>query len=243
MLEPEEPTPSDRNSAFDFVPPTPAEYYFDNNHASPRVRTDSWENIQSSIEQVAEEMAEEDLMRAGKRSGLFGGSYGGSATSTFPFSSNLTPSLISIESCDSGEDRVDGNDHYKMATGGGSDVDDKEINDSKDKSPRQLEFSSNEDRAHKTNLRNTLSVSPFKHHYNARQHDNVQKYDPNNAHAESMYHYHDKTSDLSNHASDFHPPSEGSSVVAHTGHSADNVVCRNSSCCTPRRRVRRFGMY
>jgi hypothetical protein len=84
----------------------------------PQVRRDSWEHDQSYFERQAEQLVEEELMQAGKLSGLFDQSRSSSATSTNPTSSmysHLTASLISIESCDSNEDRNDGNVHYQLS--------------------------------------------------------------------------------------------------------------------------------
>lgn len=103
--------------AFDYMPPTPVDWVPANYGAQPRVADDdgAWGEDVSEAEAMTAMLAEEELLQAGKRSGLFGGSWGGSATSSCPKSSLLTPSLISIESCSSDEERTDGNGHYEMA--------------------------------------------------------------------------------------------------------------------------------
>lgn len=99
-------------------PATPTDTGFSGFGPDPQVRRDSWEYDQSYLERQAEELVEEELMQAGKLSGLFDKSWGGSSTSTYPTPStysHLTASLISIESCDSNEDRNDGNMNYQLS--------------------------------------------------------------------------------------------------------------------------------
>lgn len=130
-------SPRDPVDGFGSVPLTPTDPAMSTHAAYPRIVNDSWGYDQSHFEKIAEELAEEDLMRAGKRSGLFDSSRESSTASSNPFFSDLTPSLISIESCPSDEERTDGNDHYEMAAGGGSDEEEGEDVASK-KSPKQL---------------------------------------------------------------------------------------------------------
>lgn len=107
----------DAEKAFEYMPQTPVDWVPVDFGAQPRVADGdgAWGDEFSEAEEMAAMLAEEELLQAGKRSGLFGGSWGGSATSSFPRSSLLTPSLISIESCSSKEERTDGNGHYEMA--------------------------------------------------------------------------------------------------------------------------------
>ncbi|KAK8049541.1 hypothetical protein PG994_011271 [Apiospora phragmitis] len=210
-------------------PRTPTDPASSIHAAYPHIVNDSWGYEQSHFERVAEELAEEDLMRAGKRSGLFTSSRDSSTASSNPFFSNLTPSLISIESCPSDEERTDGNDNYEMAAGGGSDGEEDDTVTSK-KSPKQLEFSSSEDR-----IRKTASCN----RYPDDRHANVKTTGYHMPDAGNMYNNHDMDSTISSHSSDFRPPADGSSLLAHTGHSMDDIPF--SGTRAPRRRTRRFG--
>lgn len=130
-------SPRDPVNGFGPPPLTPTDPASSLHAAYPHIVNDSWEYDQSHFEKIAEELAEEDLMRAGKRSGLFDLSRQSSTASSNPFFGNLTPSLISIESCPSDEERTDGNDYYEMAAGGGSDEEEEDAVASQ-KSPKQL---------------------------------------------------------------------------------------------------------
>ena len=131
-------SPRDLYGGFGSFPPTPTDPTSSNHFAHPHIADDSWEFDQSRCEKMAEEMAEEELMRAGKRSGLFDSSKSSSTASSNPFFRNLTPSLISIESCPSDEERTDGNDHYELATAAdGSDEEEEDTTASKE-NPKQL---------------------------------------------------------------------------------------------------------
>lgn len=107
----------DVKQTFEYMPPTPVDWAPVDYGAQPRVAdgNGAWGEDFSEVEEIAAILAEEELLQAGKRSGLFGGSWDGSTTSSCPKSSLLTPSLISIESCSSDEERTDGNGHYEMA--------------------------------------------------------------------------------------------------------------------------------
>ncbi|KAJ3579613.1 hypothetical protein NPX13_g952 [Xylaria arbuscula] len=122
----------------DWVPLTPADVPSRDDVRSPRVMSDSWSDCaHTDLEYAVEEMAEQDLAFASK---LFDSStLGGSATSAFPGSSYVA-SNMSIVSLNSDSDFGDGD----VAT---PDVSDSEPEEEEkdvmaDKSPRQLEFSS-----------------------------------------------------------------------------------------------------
>lgn len=105
--------------------------------------SDSWGGRQSELELGAEDLAQVEMLRAGKLSGLFGGSPDGSETPKVPkvpkvsVPRNLTPSLISIVTCDSDEDRANGNDHYEMVITDTSDDEDLETL-KQDNTPRRI---------------------------------------------------------------------------------------------------------
>ncbi|KAK8089094.1 hypothetical protein PG997_004055 [Apiospora hydei] len=240
-------SPRDPGNAFGSIPPTPTDAASSSHDAYPYIVNDSWGYEQSHFEKMAEELAEEDLMRAGKRSGLFGSSRDSSTASSNPFFGNLTPSLISIESCPSDEERTDGNEHYEMAAGGGSDGEEEDTATGK-KSPKQLgkhirntgigswhtddfiEFSSSED-----HVRKTAKYSK----YADNRHNNVKTTGYRMPDARNMYNHYVMESTLSSHSSDFQPPADGSSLLAHTGHSVDDIPF--SGTRAPRRRLRRLG--
>ncbi|KAK7951464.1 uncharacterized protein PG986_007192 [Apiospora aurea] len=224
-------SPRDPGNAFGSIPATPTDAASSSHDAYPYIVNDSWGYEQSHFEKMAEELAEEDLMRAGKRSGLFDSSRDSSTASSNPFFGNLTPSLISIESCPSDEERTDGNDHYEMAAGGVSDGEEEDTATGK-KSPKQLgkhiwdtsigswhtddfiEFSSSED-----HVRKTAKYSK----YADNRHNNVKTTGYRMPDARNMYNHYDMESTLSSHSSDFQPPADGSSLLAHTGHSMDDI--------------------
>ncbi|KAK8114664.1 hypothetical protein PG999_006733 [Apiospora kogelbergensis] len=165
---------------------------------------------------MAEEMAEEELMRAGKRSGLFDSSKSSSTASSNPFFRNLTPSLISIESCPSDEERTDGNDHYELATAAdGSDEEEEDTTASKE-NPKQLEFSSSDEQNRKTSNRGYNGNHAIR---TTQNHEPITR---------DLYKNHGMESAISSHSSDFRPPTDGSSLLAHTGHSMDNVPIAGS---------------
>ncbi|KAK8056293.1 hypothetical protein PG993_001520 [Apiospora rasikravindrae] len=221
--------PMEPDNAFGSIPPTPTDRASSSHDTYPYIVNDSWGYEQSHFEKMAEELAEEDLMRAGKRSGLFDSSRDSSTASSNPFFGNLTPSLISIESCPSDEERTDGNDHYEMAAGGGSDGEEDDTATGK-KSPKQLEFSSSED-----HVRNTAKYKG----YADNRHNNVKTTGYRMPDARNMYNHYDMESTLSSHSSDFQPPVDGSSLLAHTGHSMDDTPL--SGTRAPRRRLRHLG--
>ncbi|CAJ2513395.1 Uu.00g015140.m01.CDS01 [Anthostomella pinea] len=200
------------------------------------MRNDSWAHIKSDIEREAEEMAERDLAAAGKLFGGFDSSWGGSATSSFPVSSLLTRSEISIESCESDEARNDRNVAYEMAEGSdaGETVKDER------KSVKQLEFSSDDDLHHR-------DVSPLVNGSNSmpRAERRSGRSRASNEPARNLYDCDDNDSSVS---SEILPPASGSSVLAHTGHSMDDLELaaagdESSSQTTvgdKSRRIRRF---
>ncbi|KAI1503254.1 hypothetical protein F5X99DRAFT_426030 [Biscogniauxia marginata] len=218
-------------------PPTPDDLPQGGATAFPFFMRDSWSHVQSDIEREAEEMAERDLAAAGKRFGGFGSSWGGSATSSFPFTSSLTRSVISIESCDSNEDRTDGNIAYEMAEASEAE----ETVRGEEKSIKKLEFSSEDDQHQKTAAQRPMSLS-------SERSAHIQKSQPVllNQHARSLYDNNDDRSDVS---SDILPPLPGSSLLAHTGHSIDDLAMNYNddeqtndatSINGTRRRLRRF---
>ncbi|KAI0136294.1 hypothetical protein BJ170DRAFT_677174 [Xylariales sp. AK1849] len=245
---------------YDDMPSTPADANAGFDHAThPHIRRESWEHGQGQLERLAEQMVEEELTRAGKRSGLFGGSCRGSASPTFPSmstNSHLTPSLISIESCNSDEERVDGNAHYEMSAGSASDNEDRTtVQEEEEESPKQLEFSSYEDQSRKKSPTSHPSGSILGRrshkHRSAKETRSGQSSDTkvcNNDNNDG------NSSNNSNRSFDFLAPSEGSSILVHTGHSADNITRSSdnlhdtgfsrisSSAPAPRRRIRRFGI-
>ncbi|KAK7908056.1 hypothetical protein PG985_015359 [Apiospora marii] len=225
-------SPRNPVNGFGSAPMTPTDPASSIHAAYPRIVNDSWAYDQSHFEKIAEELAEEDLMRAGKRSGLFDSSQQSSTASSNPFFGNLTPSLISIESCPSDEERTDGNYHYEMAAGGGSDEEEEEGDDAASKkSPKQLEYSSSEDRAHKT-------ANHSSHADN--RHFDVKTTGYHKPDARDMYSNYDMESTFSSHSSDFRPPADSSSLLAHTGHSMDDGI-PISGTRAPRHRIRRLG--
>lgn len=85
-------------------PLTPTDVPYAHHTHSPHVASELWPDYHTDIEREAEEMAERDLAFAGKLFDSLSGSFGGSATSTFPTTSFVTRSNISIVSCDSDSD-------------------------------------------------------------------------------------------------------------------------------------------
>ncbi|KAK7970723.1 hypothetical protein PG988_009796 [Apiospora saccharicola] len=163
--------------------------------------------------------------------GLFDSSRQSSTASSNLFFGNLTPTLISIESCPSDEERTDGNDHYEMAAGNGSDEEEEyEDNSASKKSPKQLEYSSSEDRTHKTTSYNS---------YADNRHRDVKTTGYHMPDARNMYNNYDMESTISSHSSDFRPPADNSSLRAHTGHSMDGIPFPDTRA--PRHRIRRLG--
>jgi hypothetical protein len=271
---------------FDSVPATPADAGRDEFDPQPQVRHDSWENCQSHFEQQAEhmveQMVEDELLRAGKHSGLFNvDPSGGSATSTShptmsSYLSHLTVSRISIESCESDEERNDGNAHYQLSNesdlDGSDTVEEKAVNrlgkplfhfpsNNPDLLTHTVEFSSYEDRPRsRKSLRKSYSKSsPGRYNVSSKHpsHTSSQmKNDGSNTSSRNnMYrNLNDEyqTSNMSNNSSfDYLPLAEGSSILAHTGHSEDNITefdilhdntSITSSTRAPRRRIRRFGL-
>ncbi|KAH8194013.1 hypothetical protein TruAng_011816 [Truncatella angustata] len=260
-----EPELSPDKDAFDSLPATPLDTTWGNEfEPRPYVQNDSWEYNQSHFEQQAEQMVEQmvedELLHAGKHSGLFGlGSLNGSATSAYPtvssYLSHLTTSLISIESCASDEERTDGNARYQL-----SNESENEGSTTFDKDDiKQLEFLSHERPQSRRSSNKSHSRSSRDHSQLSSKHSShTEAYAKSTrSHASSrnnMYEYPEDNnrSTVSNKSSfDFLPPAEGSSVLAHTGHSGDNIAklgtlhdntSTTSSTRPLRRRIRRFGL-
>ncbi|KAI1845619.1 hypothetical protein JX266_008230 [Neoarthrinium moseri] len=239
-LEPDLMSPD--NDHFDSMPATPADANWAVLDTEPQVQHDSWGYDQTQYEQEAEQMVEEELMQAGKRSGLFGDVWGSSATSTHPTLSSyshLTVSLISIESCDSDEERNDGNDHYRLS----HDSENEEPEVPQTHMPNQLDFPSMEQRSQSgrgspCSQRN----SSFKQRSDSSSH--VKSNKSNNSPEKNLYNTnHDAVVNNSSESFEFLPPPEGSSVLAHTGHSEEVIPSledkHNSNSSSPRRNLRR----
>ncbi|ETS87037.1 hypothetical protein PFICI_00865 [Pestalotiopsis fici W106-1] len=259
-----EPELSPNQDRFDDMPSTPADAEWDGIDANPQVRRNSWGydqgHFERQAEQMAEQMVEDELLRAGKHSGLFGlglgfGSFNDSATSTYPtmpsYFSHLTTSRISIESCGSDEDRNDGNAHYQLSNESeleGSDtVEEKDV--------KQIEFSGHQSRSnsrqepHQGGLESSRDrLSPL-NHTSSYTHSNKSNTSARRRLSEQGGRGQEPLSNKS--SFDYAPPSEGSSVIAHTGHSHENFAglgntygstSNESHAGTPRRRIRRFGL-
>ncbi|KAF7540826.1 hypothetical protein G7054_g1019 [Neopestalotiopsis clavispora] len=252
--------PQDR---FDDMPATPACADWDEIDPQPQVRRNSWGHDQGHFEQQAEQMAaqmvEDELLRAGKHSGLFGfglglGSFDDPATSTYSslprYFSHLTTSQISIESCASDEDRNDGNAHYQLSDESelGSDM-------AEEKEVKQIEFTNHQSRSSSRQGPRPAELdsshgrfSPLKH-MSPDAHGNRSPVSLNSHISEHGDRSHETLSNTS--SFECVPPSEGSSVIAHTGHSHENFAglrsthentLNKSPAGAPRRRIRRFGL-
>ncbi|KAI0596236.1 hypothetical protein F4775DRAFT_604028 [Biscogniauxia sp. FL1348] len=217
-------------------PPTPSDPPY-GGAAFPCFIRDPWSYSQSDVEREAEEMAEQDLAAAGKLFGDFGSSWGGSGTSCFPISSSLTRSMISIESCDSDEYRNDRNVAYEMAEAS----DAEETVGGGDKSVKKLEFSSEDDRHRKTAGHDLKRLAD-------KRSGEIRKSPSKPAKLNARNLYDNDDNNDSDTSSDILPGVTGSSIIAHTGHSLDNLAMNPSgrqnhdetTVSGARQRLRRF---
>ncbi|KAJ8129199.1 hypothetical protein O1611_g4433 [Lasiodiplodia mahajangana] len=187
--------------AFDWygpVTPIDAAPYSSNPH-SPRVVGDTWSDYQTDMEREAEEMAERDLAFAGKLFDSLSGSLGGSATSTFPVSSLVTTSNMSIVSYKSDSDHSDGD--IPTAAEAGVQKGTKAM-----KTTKRIEFSSEKERQEKS-AKLKASVKSSTAELLGCQKGNI---------------YNQR--DDGDNDTDYSPLPIGSSLIGHTGHSEDGLL-------------------
>ncbi|KAH6659894.1 hypothetical protein BKA67DRAFT_530020 [Truncatella angustata] len=223
-----EPELSPDKDAFDSLPATPLDTTWGNEfEPRPYVQNDSWEYNQSHFEQQAEQMVEQ----------------------------MVEDELMHAESCASDEERTDGNARYQL-----SNESENEGSTAFDKDDiKQLEFLSHERPQSRRSSNKSHSRSSRDHsQLSSKHYSHTEAYAKSTrSHASSrnnMYEYPEDNnrSTVSNKSSfDFLPPAEGSSVLAHTGHSGDNIAklgtlhdntSTTSSTRPLRRRIRRFGL-
>ncbi|KAI0009122.1 hypothetical protein F4779DRAFT_640978 [Xylariaceae sp. FL0662B] len=211
-------TPNDCDYAFKWeMPPTPTDLPYFETTVPPHIVNDPWGINQADIEREAEELAEQYLAEAGKRFFTdFENSFRGSGTSSFPTSSYLTRSTISIESCSHCDDRTDSKLVYELV----SDSDAEQTVKNEDKSAKKLEFSSHEDKNQKTTSR-----IPSGARFASDSHTRKGQLESPKLCAKNLYSLDERES---NYSSDMCALSPDSSMVGHTGHSADDLAMNSS---------------
>ncbi|KAI8629361.1 hypothetical protein F5Y19DRAFT_475350 [Xylariaceae sp. FL1651] len=198
-------------------PVTPKDPPYADASGSSCVINDSWTEIRSDLEWEAEELAERDLAAAGKLLTSTESSWGGSTTSSFPMSSFLTKSNISIVSCESDTDCSDSN--FVSSSGDGYPVEGT-AGSNEGKPAERIEFSSENDRRQKTvascpTSEVFVSYSGYLNGDLARA-SGCWKNNPYNKQDNDNGDYNDDDADNL-------PSPVGSSLIAHTGHSADDL--------------------
>ncbi|KAI3331903.1 hypothetical protein HD806DRAFT_478652 [Xylariaceae sp. AK1471] len=206
-------------------PLTPTDMpYADGSH-SPHVMSDQLSDMQTDMDRDVEEMAERDLAAAGKLFDSFSSTLGGSTTSTFPTASFVTRSNMSIVSYDSDSD-AEGTESRGTARAAEA---------------KQIEFSSEIDQHQKSaTLHSPTDLIAHPEHSSGGS-----KPEPPHPRKNNLYNQiHDGQDDDND--VDFFPSPVGSSLVGHTGHSADDLVIRstraqdNSATITSGHRRRRL---
>ncbi|KAI0815695.1 hypothetical protein GGR55DRAFT_699545 [Xylaria sp. FL0064] len=202
-------------------PLTPLDVPYTGSSHSPRVMTDSWSGYQTDLEREAEEMAERDLAFAGKLFDSLSASFGGSATSAFPMSSFVATSNRSIVSYNSDSDHSDVGAAVPIITELDVEEDTEAI-----KPTQRIEFSSEEEQEQKKFAK---SRSPTELTVPHVQHPVSRIYELPDDHNDNLY-------DEDDYDVEYYFASPiGSSLIGHTGHSADELV-RDSTPDTHRPR-------
>ncbi|KAI0430989.1 hypothetical protein F5Y09DRAFT_211904 [Xylaria sp. FL1042] len=215
--------PADEHkAAFNWHEPlTPMDVPFTSNSRSPHVMTDSWSSHQAELEREAEEMAERDLAYAGKLFDSLSASLGGSATSAFPLSSFVTTSNMSIVSYNSDSGHSDVDIVTPIITG----FDVEQDIEAPKPTPR-IEFSSEveqEQRFAKSRFRPELTV-PRAQPSTSRIVELPDSPTKNTLYYEPEHGLYEDDYDVEN----YFPSPVGSSLVGHTGHSAEELVRDNT---------------
>ncbi|KAI1304697.1 hypothetical protein F5Y03DRAFT_165596 [Xylaria venustula] len=195
-------------------PLTPTDVPYVGSSQSPCVVSDSWSDYQTDLEREVEEMAERDLAYAGKLFDSLSGSLGGSATSAFPEPSFVT-SNMSIVSLNSDSDHSD----VDIATPGVIEVEEKKETEAAVKPTKRIEFSSELEQQQEIEI----SSSPTDLRIYRAEHPNTRMTElatrPNN----NLYDEPEIGQDEDDVDYCFSSP-VSSSLIGHTGHSADELV-------------------
>lgn len=213
-------TADEFDAVFDWYEPlTPKDAPYANTSYSPRVASDSWSEFQTDMEREAEEMAEQDLAFAGKLFDSLSDSLGGSATSAFPLSSYVTTSNMSIVSYYSDSDSECSDSEIAVANNKEARIQKTAKTIEAKKPARQIEFSSEKERQQRsaTSKTSTSLTVAYPERFGNRiaklpdcQKNN--KYNKNGGE-------HDDDSE-----NDYFLSPIGSSLIGHTGHSADDLL-------------------
>ncbi|KAI0204719.1 hypothetical protein F4808DRAFT_474097 [Astrocystis sublimbata] len=230
-------TPTDADEAeliFSYAEPlTPVDTSYAGHAQAPHIISDSWSDYHIDMEREAEEMAERDLAFAGKLFDSLSGCLGGSATSTFPTTSFVTRSNISIVSCHSDSDHSDDNCTATPSIKEAEVHDDVEDTEVEKRIERigtanvllgmellltvGVEFSSEEELqiTAETRKQNKLFAVNGEHGGSRRSADSLSK-------SSGIYDQSNDEKDEDDFA-DYHPSPIGSSLIGHTGHSMDEL--------------------
>ncbi|KAI1350147.1 hypothetical protein F5Y01DRAFT_326663 [Xylaria sp. FL0043] len=206
---------NERKATFNWNEPlTPLDVPYAGNSHSPRVMADSWSGYQTDLEREAEETAERDLAFAGKLFDSLSASFGGSATSAFPMSSFVATSNRSIVSYNSDSDHSDVDAAVPIIT----ELDVEEDTEAIKLTPR-IEFSSEGEQERKKFAKPRSPTELTVPHV---QHPVGRIYELPDDYNENLY-------DEDDYDVEYYFPSPiGSSLIGHTGHSADELV-RNTT--------------
>ncbi|KAI0453684.1 hypothetical protein F5B21DRAFT_505144 [Xylaria acuta] len=218
---------------FNYAEPlTPTDVPYAHHTHSPRVASDSWSDYPTDIEWEAEEMAERDLAFAGKLFDSISGFLGGSATSTFPTTSFVTRSNISIVSYYSDSDHSDNYTATPSIKEAG--VEEAVEGMGANKPIERIEFSSEEEQQNfaKSKTPTTPSIAYLKHQ--GRRMAELSPSQKNN-----LYNQPDDGQEVDDDA-DYPQSPIGSSLIGHTGHSVNEHENYTSVCTTNSHRLRRL---
>ncbi|KAI0443301.1 hypothetical protein F4803DRAFT_574705 [Xylaria telfairii] len=198
---------------------------------SPHVASELWSDYHTDIEREAEEMAERDLAFAGKLFDSLSGSLGGSATSTFPTTSFVTRSNISIVSCDSDSDYSENNTTTPSIKE--AEVEEAVEGTEANKPVGRIEFSSEEEQENwaKSKALTEPSIAYLKHQDRRMTNPSTPE--------RNMYNQPNDGYDDDDDTS--YPLSPvGSSLIGHTGHSVDELDDYTPAISASGHRLRRF---
>ncbi|KAI0489604.1 hypothetical protein F4859DRAFT_523540 [Xylaria cf. heliscus] len=230
------PVVADEPEPFNYAEPlTPTDLPYPHHTHSPHVMNDSWSDYHADMEREAEEMAERDLAFAGKLFDSLSGSLGGSATSTFPTTSFVTKSNISIVSYHSDSDYSDNNTATPSIKE--AEVEDAVEGTGSNKPIERIEFSSEVEQQNFTRSKALTEPSIAHHEHQDRCMAEISPSQKNN-----MYNQPDDGQDDDDYA-DYPPSPIGSSLIGHTGHSVDefeNHASAREDSATNGHRLRRF---
>ncbi|KAI0969997.1 hypothetical protein F4678DRAFT_144805 [Xylaria arbuscula] len=212
-------------------PLTPTDVPYVGDSHSPCVKSDSWSDYQTDMEREVEEMAERDLAYAGKLFDSLSGSLGGSATSAFPEPSFVTTSNMSIVSLNSDSDHSD----VDIATPSVIEVEEKKEAEADVKPTKRIEFSSELEQQQELGKLSSPTDLTIVHakHANIRTTELATR--PNN----NLYDESEIGQDEDDVDCYFTSP-VGSSLIGHTGHSADELVLSTPTRTATGHRLRSF---